>query len=598
MSSKRRLILISLIGIALFITNWSQLFIQQNQDSIGYGISRPFLFVLINAHVIISIILLYLIIRQSIKLFIQRPHKRIENSFTKNLFFAFALFSVIPSFFVFFTAGKFITTSIDDWFHARISTGLDAGMALHQSQTQAIRIALTKTGEEVSLLAQNLKPNLVLAQIQHELQKHIDSGSTCYVLPHHEKELFKAIKREAIVWRTYRQLNDRSTAMLKQAFIARLTSTSAENIFDFYGSLYWKRSFTEFFIVLAHRYPPEIRMPLIDIQNSLQDYHYLKSMHNPIYTNYLYTFFLITLFILFLSLWCAFYLSNRISQPIKNLIQATKRLKKGEWSTTIRQHPESDLQLLEQEFNEMVKAIEQARIELERKNTLKTWRKAAQQMAHEIKNPLTPIQLAAQRLERKYKHLFVNDHPFADCTSTIIEQVGIVKKLIDHFSEFATMPPVVLEPVNIDVIISGIIKFYISSYPAIIFSYTTSRTPDFSSDPKKLNRVFINLLDNSIRALEENPYQQEPKTITISASLNSETQILTITVTDNGPGVDPAIKGTLFLPHVSTNKKNTGLGLAIVQEAITQLNGTIILAEKTQGAIFIITLPAKSLINH
>ena len=107
---------------------------------------------------------------------------------------------------------------------------------------------------------------------------------------------------------------------------------------------------------------------LIDIQNSINDYQYLKSMRNPIYTNYIYTFFLITLLILFLSIWCAFYLSRGLSKPIKNLIQAMQRLKQGKWDSVITSHPNSDLKNLELGFNEMIMALQQAHLELARKN--------------------------------------------------------------------------------------------------------------------------------------------------------------------------------------------------------------------------------------
>ena len=145
---KRILILVlSLLG--LFLTTWLELSLQRKQNIIGAGINRVFLFLLINFHVIIIAFLLYVIIRQSIKLFLEFKKATPGSVFKRNLLFAFTLFSVIPSFFVFFTAGKFISKSIDDWFHARISQGLINGLALHKIQTTPLRNQLTEHGQVI-----------------------------------------------------------------------------------------------------------------------------------------------------------------------------------------------------------------------------------------------------------------------------------------------------------------------------------------------------------------------------------------------------------------------------------------------------------------
>ena len=132
--------------LALFATTWVELFLQREQNAIGAGINRAFLFLLINFHVIIIAFLLYVIIRQSIKLFLEWHRSTPGSVFKRNLLFALTLFSVIPSFFVFFTAGNFISTSIDDWFHIRINQGLQNGLRLHEIQTENMRKSIEAIG--------------------------------------------------------------------------------------------------------------------------------------------------------------------------------------------------------------------------------------------------------------------------------------------------------------------------------------------------------------------------------------------------------------------------------------------------------------------
>lgn len=224
-----------------------------------------------------------------------------------------------------------------------------------------------------------------------------------------------------------------------------------------------------------------------------------------------------------------------------------------------------------------------------KESQMKTWQTAARQMAHEIKNPLTPIQLATQRLQRKYRDILAHDAAFIGCTNTILNQVKIIKDLASHFSEFASMPDPHIEAININVIINELICLYQVSYPDIEFILTLHEpVPIIKSDAKKLKRVFVNLLDNSVRALQ--PIAQ--KRILITTAPDNALEKLAITFSDNGPGMPASVREQLFLPHVSTQKKNMGLGLAIIHDIIAhQLQGTIELINTESGTKFQILLP-------
>ncbi len=697
--TKKRLFILSVSLISLFSISWFELYLQRTHNLIGGGINRASLFILINIHIIAIIILLFLITRQSIKLFVERQQTQPGSIFKRNILFAFILFSVIPSMFVFFTAGKFITKSIDYWFLARIHTGLDESINLHKIHTSRERKKIEQNGQKF------LEEFLINKKLKH---KNLYAWST------NSQELYAEVDEEARVWRSYRKLNDRTIKSLRLRFARQLEALGNDSsVFDFYGSLYWAKRLDNKILVLTHRYPESIRTPLIKIQSSRIDYEHLKTMRNPIYLNYLFSFILITLIIIFLSIWCAFYLARGISRPIQELLDATTKLRKGMWGVHINNNSNNDLHELIIEFNSMTSAIHKARSQLENKinelmmilenitssvflinrfgriltfnaaskkliknafsispkknakisifpeslrapffdiakeliktgkqqivkevyptindrrrvfvvqitrlniNTMldksseegllvviedlttivkesqmKTWQTAAKQMAHEIKNPLTPIQLATQRLQRKYRDVLANDQAFIGCTNTILEQVTIIKDLASHFSEFASMPAPHIEAININEIINELLFLYKESYPNIGFILSLHEPiPMIKSDAKKLKRVFVNLLDNSVRALESNIKQ----CIEIKTFINTTSQSLSVTFSDNGPGINQRVKDQLFLPHVSAEKKNMGLGLAIVHDIIThQLQGSIELVSTEIGACFKIQLP-------
>ena len=225
-------------------------------------------------------------------------------------------------------------------------------------------------------------------------------------------------------------------------------------------------------------------------------------------------------------------------------------------------------------------------------NKIKTWQEAAKQMAHEIKNPLTPIQLATQRLQRKYKDTLKTEATFIDCTNTILNQVKIIKDLAAHFSAFASMPSLSIEQVDVNIVINEIVRMYELSYPTVTFSLSLDTSSALiKTDKKKIKQVLINILDNSIRALLDKKNNIIEKYITIKTKIIESQDTFEILIADSGPGIEQSVKDKLFLPYVSSNKKNMGLGLAIVHDIVTQLGGSIKLVSSKKGATFQIRLP-------
>jgi two-component system nitrogen regulation sensor histidine kinase NtrY len=221
---------------------------------------------------------------------------------------------------------------------------------------------------------------------------------------------------------------------------------------------------------------------------------------------------------------------------------------------------------------------------------LSAWREVAKRIAHEIKNPLTPIQLSAQRIYKKYRSKIGRDTGvFEECTNTIIHQVTELKNLVNEFSNFARMPAVTPTPNDLNEIINSSLILFKEAHRDIHFHFFPDPDlPIFKVDRDQMKRVFINMLDNAVAAVDGNGV------IEIEVKYDPSLQMVTLELRDNGCGVSDEDKSRLFEPYFSTKKAGTGLGLAIVNTIISDHNGYIRVRDNhPKGTKFIIDLPLK-----
>lgn len=237
---------------------------------------------------------------------------------------------------------------------------------------------------------------------------------------------------------------------------------------------------------------------------------------------------------------------------------------------------------------------------LEKMQRMAAWREVARRIAHEIKNPLTPIQLSAQRLRRRYPEILKEENSIFDqCTATIIKQVDDLKRLVSEFSQFARMPKIHQAAANLGQVARETLFLYQEAHKDIVFTCNEIEPiPVFSFDAEQINRCLINLIDNAVAVLSNDSTIEEDnstgikKTIDIFLSLNAEKESVFIKIVDNGPGIPEDDKVKLFEPYFSTKKTGTGLGLAIVSTIIADHNGYIRVQNNSpHGSIFSIELP-------
>jgi len=225
---------------------------------------------------------------------------------------------------------------------------------------------------------------------------------------------------------------------------------------------------------------------------------------------------------------------------------------------------------------------------LVRAQKVAAWREVARRLAHEIKNPLTPIQLSAERLRRHFSggasasHTLVNE-----CATTIIGEVESLKGLVDEFSQFARMPAPRAVPSDLH----GILADALALYDGLIEGVTIRRhfaaaLPKVAVDPEQMRRVVLNLVDNAVEATDRRG------AIDISTAVDAGHSLVTVTVADDGPGIPASERDKLFLPYYSTKRRGSGLGLAIVRRIVAEHGGSIDVTDNVpHGTRFTIELP-------
>ena len=227
--------------------------------------------------------------------------------------------------------------------------------------------------------------------------------------------------------------------------------------------------------------------------------------------------------------------------------------------------------------------------QLQKAERAAAWREVARRMAHEIKNPLTPVQLSAQRLQRKYgDKLGADGSVFKECTQTIIDQVEVLKNLVNEFSRYARMPVTSPTLNDLNAVIAEAVLLFQDAHKDIVFEFKPAEElPKFDLDAEQINRVMINLLDNAVAAINKKNGRIE-----ITVSYDEPHRKATVSVADDGAGVPASYKRKVFEPYFSTKKSGTGLGLAIVSSIISDHHGQVSVADnKPTGTIVSFHLP-------
>ena len=291
-------------------------------------------------------------------------------------------------------------------------------------------------------------------------------------------------------------------------------------------------------------------------------------------------------FMLIIAFAFAYFLSSYITKPLKTIsdkLSETSLSQKNE--KIVLEANSKEINLLIKAYNEMVDELEKSAIKLAQSEREEAWREMAKQVAHEIKNPLTPMRLTVQSFQRKFDPTDPNvKQKMNDYSETLIQQIDTMSAVASAFSNFASMPAQQNETLNVVAVVELAMDIFNEDY--IVFQ---SDSPEIISkiDRTQLIRIITNLAKNAIQSIPEN---QENKAVLVR--IQKEENNVLITVTDNGIGIQPEDVNRIFEPKFTTKNSGMGLGLGIIKNIIENYKGTITFETKYgEGTTFIVSLP-------
>ena len=291
----------------------------------------------------------------------------------------------------------------------------------------------------------------------------------------------------------------------------------------------------------------------------------------------------VTLFVL-VGAWSGFYMAERIADPVKRLTRATGRIARGDFDEQIAVKSADELQQLVIAFNRMAVDLKKQQQKLERTHRLEAWAEMARQVAHEIKNPLTPVQLSAEHLLRVHADRGEPLSPvLQDCVESILGQVRILRQISAEFSSYASSPTVRRDPTPLAQLVDGVLGPYLVGLEGrIVVNVDIPTTlPALSLDPTLVARALTNLIDNALHAM--------PGEGSLTVRARYTATDVTLSITDTGVGLDEATLSRIFEPYFSTRVSGTGLGMAIAKRNV-ELNGGTIAVESQKGHGTTVTL--------
>ena len=272
-----------------------------------------------------------------------------------------------------------------------------------------------------------------------------------------------------------------------------------------------------------------------------------------------------------------YYMAERIGDPVSRLTRATRRIARGDFSARVAETSSDELRRLVADFNQMAADLQRQRHELERTHRLEAWAEMARQVAHEIKNPLTPIQLSSEHLVRVNKDRGEPLTPvLEECVTSILSQVKLLRQIAAEFSSFASRPTPRPEPTPLADLIPTVVEPYITGLAGRVMVHidVPAAMPAVVVDRVLLARALTNMIENALHAMPGGG------TLTIKAEARQTT--IRLSVTDTGTGMDPEALRRIFEPYFSTKATGTGLGLTIAKRNV-ELNGGQIHVESSPG---------------
>jgi len=353
-------------------------------------------------------------------------------------------------------------------------------------------------------------------------------------------------------------------------------------------------NFIDTYLYIVRFMDPKVMNYLKLTGEAVSFYYTVQESKKGIKISFAVIYLLVVTLFLFLSIIISISLASRLTLPIVNLIRASEKISSGDLNAKVPIiDTDDELKKLNENFNSMIDKLKKQQDKLLLAERHLAWESVARKLAHEIKNPLTPIQLSIDRIREKYLNKIDDkDKNFSEYLNTVTKQIKDIELLLNEFSDFARMPKPVFKKIDLNKIIFDSVNLHKFSEKNITFNLLKKNNPSVvTADEFQLNRVFINLIKNSIESINEKKIKNAHFKGKINVDIREDSDYIFVTTIDNGVGFDKVDKKKMLAPYYTTKKKGTGLGLAIVTKIINDHNGTITFNSINNGAMVEIILP-------
>ena len=504
----------------------------------------------------------------------------------------FALFTFIPSLLISVFSLFLFSFALEKYFDKKVTTVVNNSYKLAKDYVEEVR---NKIKSEIVLIAFDLnKSKKFLNDKEREYkrflqtQKLIRGVDEIHVINSNKKLLFSTLGDDApyippvdealnLVLDDDRPLKIINALENRSAAIMRL------------------QNFEDRFIYVVKYLDKDISRYLTESEEAINFYYTVEEKSTGIKISFAIIYIIIVSLLLFISISIAIRFSSRFFRSINNLILASSSIGKGNLNIKVPEvKTDKDLEILNKNFNQMIKRLKDQQEKLIINERHEAWGSLARKLAHEIKNPLTPIQLTIDRLKNKYSTNLdeKNKENFRENLKIINNQIKQIEKLVNEFSDFARMPKPVFQKNDLIILIKDNIKLLQQLDQNIKIEFIHNNQKLYlDGDKEQLSRVFLNLIKNSIESIHQKAEKVSDFNKNISIEVSDFDSHIDIVINDNGIGfnnLNNNIKEILN-PYFTTKKEGTGLGLSIVNKIINDHNGNIEFKSKTDGAIVKIT---------
>ena len=564
-------------GFLTFLTFIDKSFLKLTDQSLQY---------LLTGNIFLLIMLFYMIFKEvssSLKVDVDVSGSKANRKYIT----FFALFTLAPSILISLFSLFLLTFALDKYLDKKVTTAVNNSLEIAKSYTEEVR---KKTQSEIILIAFDLNKsvnflNTNINQFKSFLNTQklirgmdevhiINENGDLYLTTLVDTTKYRPPLSEALEMVS----NDKRPLKIINAY--KNQSASIIRLEGFDGK----------FLYIVKYLDKKISQYLIESQEAVNFYYTVLNKQTGIKISFVFIYLVLVSLLLFLSISIAIRFSSRFFRSINNLIIASSNIGKGNLNIKVPEiKADKDMEILNRNFNSMIDQLKTQQEKLLINERHEAWENLARKLAHEIKNPLTPIQLTIDRLKSKYSEKLENDEKedFIKNLKIIDKQIKQIENLVNEFSDFARMPKPILKNNNLIIIIKDNIDLLkeLDKNTEINFKHKQNKIM-LISDNEQLSRVFLNLIKNSIESISEKKEDTPNFHGKIDIIIDGNDDYIEFNIIDNGIGFDALesnIKNILN-PYFTTKKNGTGLGLAIVNKIINDHNGSIDFVPIMDGA--------------